>query len=144
MESPDSSNMLRNTNSKFGLVTIIIHWIAALTVIGQFCFGLYMLSLDYYDPTYNILPHYHKSIGILFTILLIFRIVWSYSNPRPSAAPGVLDWEHRTAILAQTAMLVLLVIVVCLGYLISTAEGDSIQVFNFFEIPATLTIQSWS
>ena len=36
-------------------------------------------------------------------------------------------------------MLGLLVIIVFLGYLISTASGDSIEVFNWFEIPATIT-----
>ncbi len=131
--------MLRNTKTGFGIIAIVIHWVAAIIVIGQFSSGLYMLSLDYYHPAYNVLPHYHKSIGVLFALLLLFRIIWTLLNPRPAAAPGVAGWEHRVAVLTQVMMLSLLVVVVCLGYLISTAKGDSILVFNWFEIPATIT-----
>ena len=131
--------MLRNSDSKFGSITITIHWISALVVVGQFCFGLYMLSLDYYDPDYKVLPYYHKSIGILFAILLFVRILWSYLNPRPIPVPGVRDWEHKISVITQKFMLTLLVCIVIFGYLISTADGSSIQVFGLFEVPATIT-----
>lgn len=131
--------MLRNSNTAFGKLTIAIHWLSGLIIIGQFSFGLYMLSLDYYDPNYQVLPHYHKSIGILFAGILLFRILWSLTNPSPSAAKGVKSWEHRVSKIIQRLMLGLLVITVFLGYLISTASGDSIEVFNWFEIPATIT-----
>lgn len=131
--------MLRNSDTTFGKLTIAVHWLSALVVVGQFSFGLYMLSLDYYDPNYQVLPHYHKSIGILFAAVLLFRILWSLINPSPSAVKSVKAWEHRIAKIIQKLMLGLLVITVGLGYLISTATGDSIEVFNWFEIPATIT-----
>lgn len=131
--------MLRNSASTFGKITIIVHWLSAFIVVGQFGFGLYMLSLDYYDPNYQVLPHYHKSIGILFTILLVARIIWSLCNPSPNPLTGVKNWEHRVARMVQILMLTLLIIVVMLGYLISTAAGDPISVFNWFEVPATIT-----
>jgi cytochrome b561 len=131
--------MLKNSSSGFGKVTIVIHWISALVIAGQFSLGLYMLSLDYYDPYYLVLPYFHKSIGILFALLLVFRITWTLANPRPDAAPGVANWERRIAVLTQMTMLGLLMVVVTLGYLISTADGKSIHVFNWFEVPATVT-----
>ena len=131
--------MLRNSSSRFGKVTIAIHWISAIVVIGQFSFGLYMLSLDYYDPNYQVLPHYHKSIGILFSGILAFRIFWTLINPSANPVSGVKPWEHRAAKAGQFLMLGLLVVVVILGYLISTADGKSIEVFNWFEVPATIT-----
>lgn len=131
--------MLRNTQSKFGAVTIFIHWLMAVVVIGQFSFGLYMLSINYYNPLYKVLTHYHKSIGILFICLLGIRLCWKAINSRPTPAPGVKQWEHNAGRLAQGAMLFLLIIVACFGYLISTAKGHSIEVFNWFEVPATIT-----
>ena len=131
--------MLKNTDHQFGKVAIFIHWLSALIIIGQFSFGLYMLSLDYYDPNYRILPHYHKSIGILFAILLTFRLVWMKLNSRPGPASGASKKEHLIGLKIQKLMLWLTVIVVILGYLISTAKGDSIRVFNWFEVPATIS-----
>lgn len=131
--------MLKNSSYRYGTVTIVVHWIAALVVIGQFCFGLYMVSLDYYDPNYQALPHYHKSIGVLFALLLLFRILWNLGNLLPGPAAGVAQWEHRIARLMQVSMLTLLLAIVVLGYLISTADGKSIQVFDWFEVPAAIT-----
>ena len=131
--------MLFNSSARFGAITIAIHWVSALVIIGQFCMGLYMLSLDYYDPYYHLLPDYHKSIGILFAVLLCIRILWTAVNPRPLPAKGVSEWEHRVARITHTTLLGLLLIVVVFGYLISTADGSSIQVFNLFEVPATLS-----
>lgn len=131
--------LLKNTRDRYGKITLAMHWISALVVIGQFAFGLYMVSLDYYDPLYRVLPHYHKSIGILFAALLVFRIIWRYISPLPDAAPGVQHWEHLIAVMVQWLMLLLLVGVSILGYLISTAKGGSIEVFNWFEVPATIT-----
>ncbi len=131
--------MLINSKHRFGWITIILHWVIAMTVIGQFSLGLYMVSLDYYDPDYHVLPDYHKSIGFLFALLLLFRIVWALLNPRPDAAGGVKPIEHRIAVLVQWAMNLLLVMVVCMGYLLSTATGDSLMVFDWFEVPATIT-----
>ncbi|MCY3768912.1 MAG: cytochrome b [Gammaproteobacteria bacterium] len=131
--------MLCNSRTGFGAITIAIHWVSVLVILGQFCMGLYMLSLDYYDPYYNLLPHYHKSIGILFAVLLLVRILWSAMNPRPLPAKGVSDREHKLALITHKTLLGLLVIVVVFGYLISTADGSSIRVFNLFEVPATLS-----
>ncbi|NKB63053.1 MAG: cytochrome b [Gammaproteobacteria bacterium] len=131
--------MIRNSKTSFGWLAIVIHWLIALTVVGQFVLGLYMVSLNYYHPNYQILPYYHKSIGILFAMLLLFRIFWSLINKRPGSVPGVRVWEHWASVIVQWAMNLLLVVVVCMGYLISTATGDSISVFDWFEVPATIT-----
>jgi len=131
--------MLRNSKSKFGSVTIFVHWVSAVVVICQFSLGLYMVSLEYYDPLYNSLPHYHKSVGVLFAILLGFRIFWTSFNPGPEPVPGIRRWEFRLARLIQLGMLGILAAVVVLGYLISTAKGSSIHVFDWLEIPATIT-----
>ena len=131
--------MIFNSNNTFGLVTIVLHWLLAIIIIGQFIFGLYMLSLSYYDPNYHSLPFYHKSIGIVFAFLLLIRIVWTCINPRPLPASNAPQWQSRLAVFLQWTMNLLLIVVVIMGYLISTASGDGISVFGWFEIPASMT-----
>ena len=53
--------------------TIVLHWVMAIAIIGLFFLGWYMTTLTYYDPLYKTLPHIHKSIGILFAILLFVK-----------------------------------------------------------------------
>jgi cytochrome b561 len=45
-----------------------MHWLIALTYLGLFCVGWYMVTLDYYHPWYIDLPHWHKSIGMLLIL----------------------------------------------------------------------------
>ena len=61
----------KNSEQNFGLITILIHWLMALLIIGLFILGKYMLSLDYYDPFYHTGPWWHKSIGLVVLFLLI-------------------------------------------------------------------------
>ncbi|MEM7194614.1 MAG: cytochrome b [Pseudomonadota bacterium] len=130
---------LKNTSTRYGLVSVMLHWIIALTVIGQFSVGWYMVQLNYYSPLYQVLPAVHKSIGILFACALVFRIIWSACSTKPAPAEGISRWNHIAAKSAQHLMNILLLIIVLLGYLISTAEGDPIDVFGWFEVPATIT-----
>ena len=131
--------MLKNSRSAYGWVAIVLHWVIALTVIGQFSIGLYMVSLNYHSPLYHTLPDYHKAVGILLAAVLVFRALWMVLNHRPQAASGVAPWEHKISRVVQWLMNLLLFVVVVMGYLMSTAAGDSIDVFGLFEIPASVT-----
>lgn len=131
--------MIANTNERFGLVSVLLHWITALTVFGLFGLGWYMVDLTYYDPLYKTLPHIHKSVGILLVLLFLFRVGWKWLNPAPRPVDGSSRFEIVAARIAHVAMYLLLAMIFTSGYLISTADGSSIDVFDLFAVPATLT-----
>lgn len=130
---------LSNTSSRYGLVSLFLHWASALAVFGLFGLGLWMRELDYYDSWYHRAPEIHKSIGILLLIALIVRVLWRFLSP-PPAAPA--NHSHLTRVaskLGHLALYLLLFAVMIAGYLIPTAEGKPISVFGWFEVPATLS-----
>lgn len=129
---------IKNTRSRYGWLSVSIHWLMALTVIGMFALGIWMRQLSYYDPWYKDGPTIHKSIGILLFILLLARIVWRNINIRPSDDPALKAWERITAHLTHFALYGLMLALMIAGYLISTADGRPIDVFNLFSVPATL------
>ena len=59
----------KNTASRYGWVSLSLHWLMALAVIGMFALGIWMRQLSYYDPWYRDGPSIHKGIGILLFIL---------------------------------------------------------------------------
>ena len=130
---------LRNTSTGYGLVAIALHWSMALVVIGLFALGLWMTSLDYYDAWYKRGPELHKGIGVLLFLVLTSRLLWRWSNPLPRPEPTHAPWERRLAGIAHRALYVLMFAVMIAGYLISTADGRSINVFGLFSVPATLS-----
>ena len=129
--------MWRNTLNNYGRISIGLHWLVAIAVIGLFGLGLWMVELTYYDPWYQRAPNLHKSMGVLLFFVMLARLAWHLGNARPrlSGAP----WEQGAARLVHGLLYLLLYALMVSGYLISTADGRAIDVFGLFRIPATLT-----
>ena len=127
----------RNTNQSYGLVSILLHWITALAVVGLFGLGLWMVELTYYDKWYNQAPAIHRSVGILLFILVAIRLVWRWITPTPSVLGKT--WEQPLARSMHQLLYFVLFTTLLSGYLISTANGRSIEVFNWFVVPATIS-----
>jgi cytochrome b561 len=132
--------IFKNHSHTYGWVNISIHWLMALMAFGLFGVGFYMDTLSYYDPLYKTLPYFHKSFGIIFAGLLVFRFTWR----RVSAPPAPIAhnvWEVKAAHAVHYLLYLLMLMVVISGYLISTADGRPISVFGMIDVPATLTYE---
>lgn len=131
--------MLTNKTTRYGWISVAIHWLSVVTVIGLTALGLWMVDLDYYDEWYQRGPDIHRSIGVLLAIVLLFRTVWRWVSPPPRPLPAHAAWEQRLSRLVHRLLLILLWAIVVAGYLISTADGRSVEVFDWFEVPALIT-----
>lgn len=130
---------IRNNNSAWGWLAILFHWLTAIAVIGLFASGIWMVDLTYYSEWYTTAPYWHKSVGMLLLFLLVARLGWRLLNPTPDHEPTVSRPERIAAGLAQLVLYLLLFTVVFAGYLIPTANGDPVEVFGWFTIPASVT-----
>ncbi|MCP3750187.1 cytochrome b [Pseudomonas sp. SBB6] len=130
---------LRNSSSRYGLVSIFLHWGVALAVFGLFGLGLWMMGLDYYSAWRKDAPDLHKSIGLVLLGVMLLRVLWRFVSP-PPPAPASHGKLTRLASTAGHGLLYLgLFAVMIAGYLISTADGVGIPVFGLFEVPALVS-----
>lgn len=127
--------LIRDTAAGYGLLTRLTHWVMALGVIGLFVLGLWMVTLNYYSPYYNTAPHIHRSVGILLLILLVLRFGWRLVNPRPDDNE-LAPWERMASRVVHWGFYPLLLALMVSGYLISTADGRPIEVFDWFSVPS--------
>jgi len=127
---------LRNSKQQYGWLTIILHWLMAPMIVAMFILGCWMTGLDYYDRWYHDAPEIHKSIGMLLLCALLFRLGWRLTNICPQLMGAA--WEQLVARLVHRTHYLLLLIITLTGYLIPTAEGVGIAVFNWFTVPATI------
>lgn len=127
--------MFKNTLSSYGLIAILLHWLMAITVLGLFGLGLYMVELTYYDSWYKGSLDLHKSIGITLAAVFVFRVLWRlFSNqPKPLSSNKVMNQLAHTA---HIVMYLILAVIMVSGYLISTADGRPIDVFSIFSVSA--------
>lgn len=126
--------MIKNSQSHYGWLSIGLHWLSAIVVLAMFGVGWWMVELNYYSEWYRTAPHWHKSIGILLAIVLAFRFAWNALQPKPM--PLGTRWENAAAKLAHRAIYLVLLLIVASGYLISTADGRPIAVFDWFAVPS--------
>lgn len=123
---------LKNSETQFGPIAILLHWIMALLIIGLLYVGLYMVDLPAGEDKFK-LYDMHKAFGIVVLSLAVLRIMWRLSNKTP-----VLDipkLERIAARLAHFGLYCLMLAMPISGWLMSSAAGFKPSFFGLFTLP---------
>ena len=131
--------MSGNSPQRFDLFTVCLHWLTASGYVGLFAIGWYMVELTYYDSLYNTLPSLHKSLGMLLLLIVPLQLVWRLGRNGPAPLPDQTVWQIAAARLMHWTLLVGTLGVLASGYLIPTAQGAGISVFDWFSVPAVVS-----
>lgn len=129
----------RNSSARYGLVSILLHWLVAVAVFGLFGLGYWMVGLDYYSGWYRTAPELHKSIGLLLFAVMLGRLLWHRLSPPPAGLPNHGRLTRLGSRFGHALLYLGLLVLMLSGYLISTADGRGIALFGLLEVPATLT-----
>lgn len=128
---------VRDTTAGYGLPTRLVHWLMAAAIIGMYVLGLWMVDLDYYSPYYRSAPDLHRSVGMLLLFLLLLRFAWRLANRHPGDE-DLHPIERVLATIVHWGFYPLLLALMISGYLMSTADGRPIEVFDWFSVPALI------
>ena len=123
---------LKNTADNFGLITIAIHWLMAVLLIGMLILGLYMVGLPISLEKLK-LYGWHKEYGILALFLVCFRLVWRLTNLTPRLALPI--WEVIAARGVHWAFYFVMFAMPLTGWLITSAAGLPASFFGLFVLP---------
>lgn len=119
--------------TQYNKLSKLFHWLSALFILGLFALGLWMVDLSYYSQWYKPAPHWHKSIGLCLFALTLLRLIWKTITVSPQIEGQ--KWEKSAAKSVHSLLYFVLFTVFISGYLISTADGRSIDIFNWFSVP---------
>lgn len=125
---------LRNTKNSFGTVTKLFHWSMALLVIGLLAVGLYMTGMELSPDKFKVYG-LHKSFGIVVLALVFLRVLWRILSTQPDALPTHKKSEKILAGLAHLGLYCGMIVMPLTGWLMSSAKGFSVSVFNSFTLP---------
>ncbi|OUS31402.1 cytochrome b [Thalassotalea sp. 42_200_T64] len=126
--------MINNTRDSYGVISKSLHWVSGLTIIALFALGFWMVDLSYYSQWYKTAPHWHKSLGILLLALTIIRLLVKAKQEKVLAIASHSNLVKKTSSFTHKALYLLMVSVFVSGYLISTADGRAIEVFDWFSV----------
>jgi cytochrome b561 len=133
----------RNTPTRFGLVTRLLHWGMALAIIAMLVLGT---RLEDMQPGLANLWLYslHKSIGLILLALVPVRLIWHRISPPPApqGTPG--DWTTRLARTAHRVFYLLLLAIPLSGWVASSASGLDVMLFDRWVIPPIAPVsEAW-
>jgi cytochrome b561 len=115
-----------DTINQFSWLTIGLHWLVAITILGLIGLGLYMTNLEvyeYYDT--------HKSIGIILSGIIVIRVIWRIKQGWPVP---VSNYAKHEVLIAKTVHWVLIISTVLMpitGMMYSGASGHGFGIFGF-------------
>ncbi|MDO8290030.1 MAG: cytochrome b [Parvibaculum sp.] len=128
---------LSNTENRYGLVTIALHWVLAGLFLAQMGVGIAMTNLPLTDPMTFPLYQSHKSIGALIFVLATSRLVWRFISAPPPLPAAMPKWQVRAAHLTHYGLYFALLAMPLLGWVIVSASpyGIPTLLFGLIDLP---------
>lgn len=127
---------IKNTDDRYGLMTILIHWLMAIIIIGLLALGLYMADLPI-SPAKLKYYGWHKEFGLLVLMLVIVRVTWRLRNINPTLA-NLPRWEELAARSVHWLFYFFMFANPITGWLISSAAGLPVSFFGLFTFPTLI------
>ena len=125
---------LRNTPEAWGSVHKVLHWLIALAVVGLLVVGWIMDEMPNSPDKIKVYA-LHKSFGITVLALMLVRLAWRWTNPRPALPSTMKGWERTLAGVVHGGLYVVLLAMPLSGWLFNSASNFKLKWFGLFSIP---------
>lgn len=124
--------------TRYHPVSVLLHWVLGLALIGLFAVGLYMTDLPF-SPQRLKLYNWHKWAGVTLLALSVFRLVWRLTH-RPPPLPRAIEtamprWQRLAHHATHHGLYLLFFAVPLLGWAYSSAAGFPVVLFGVLPLP---------
>jgi cytochrome b561 len=126
--------MLRNTRTRWGALSQLLHWLIAALIGVQITLGLIGAALPLSMTKLATLAR-HKSLGITLLALMLVRLAWRALNPAPALPDTLQPYERVLARITHTGLYVLVIALPLTGWIMSSARGFPVSWFDVFQLP---------
>lgn len=126
-----------NTDEYYGLIARFLHWslgLAVLVLIATAVFAELVSSGSLRDRLYEM----HRGLAVLILPLIVARLVWRLIDPPPPPAAWLLPVEQHLSKAVHLSLIALIVLQPATGLAMYLLDGEAIDVFGWFGIPAVV------
>lgn len=124
---------VRNTATRWGWVSVALHWLTVLAIVGLAAVGLTMTDLPNGPQKIQVYA-LHKSFGLTVLGLTLLRLGWRLVAGAPAPVP-MPRWQRLAAHGSHVALYVLLLAMPLSGWLFNSAAGFPLKWFGLVSLP---------
>lgn len=126
--------MLKNTNSSYGVISILNHWIGAFLFLGSLAMGLYMQLMPR-SPQKEEVLYGHQVLAYGVLVFVAVRILWKMMTPTPKIIRSFALWEMYLAKAVHSLLFWSLLIMPLSGWFILNALNQDVVVYQNYVLP---------
>jgi len=127
-----SHSNLYDSDSVYGWISILLHWVTAIVVIVLWFVGKSISNALPEDL--DVQRQLHISIAASAWVIIAFRIIWRFRSGHPHVKGQTL-FIHRVAKVAHYAKLIVVGLMLVSGPVVVWSGGHPVSVFGWFSIP---------
>jgi len=125
---------IRNDAQRWGAISLGLHWLTVILVLGLATVGLLMHDLPT-GPFKVQVYALHKSTGLTVLALTVLRLLWRLVAGAPAPVAGTPRWQDGIAKVTHGALYALLLAMPLSGWLFNSAAGFPLRWFGLFPLP---------
>lgn len=129
---------MSDTREKLAPLSVALHWIIGLTMIGMVFFGIWLADLPKGYADKAMLLGLHKSIGVLVLAFAFWRLVRRLRMGLPVNVGSYKAWERMLAKGVQVFLLFATLALPVSGIVYTVASGRAIDLFGLPLIPVLM------
>lgn len=128
----------KNSDSHYGSLTIALHWITLLLVVGVYVCIELKGSFPKDSAPRELLKQWHFMLGLSVFVLAWLRLGVRLFSPTPRIEPALPTWQSALASLMHYALYLMMIGLPLAGWLILSAAGKPIPFFGL-ELPPLIS-----
>jgi cytochrome b561 len=133
--SEPNRSTLHDTDTGYGWISILLHWVTAVTIIALWFIGKGIMSSS--AEAIDARRALHVSIASAAWLVILFRIVWRIRSGHPWIR-GQSDTIHRISTVNHYLMIAVSLLMLLSGPFLVWADGRAIDVFGVLTIPGPI------
>lgn len=119
---------------KYSALSIAIHWVVAICVVGLVPAGLLIPRLDE-GPVQEAVSTTHQSVGILVLFLTLLRLALRVAGRMPKPSAVLTPFERAASRVTHFSLYALMIVGPVIGWLGVNAYGEDASFFGLFKLP---------
>ncbi len=113
---------LRNTASRYGLISQLFHWLIVGLIMAQYFWAWRIDNVEGFRARLELVTQ-HKTIGMVVLALAVLRLLWRLINQPPPLPAAMVRWERWAAKTGHALLYGLIFAIPLSGWLYSSAAG---------------------